>query len=134
MSSNHFCAIYCLEGYTANAVRYGTARSEWFLNVVRFLSLPHAARTLTRTLASPSCLCCALVRCGPHVQTVVLPSGEVVKTRRRARKSSAGFDVTKLFIGAEGTLGIITEGARSVNTGSALGLAVLRSAADLNLQ
>lgn len=41
--------------------------------------------------------------------TVVLPSGEVVKTRRRARKSSAGFDTTKLFIGAEGTLGIITE-------------------------
>ena len=42
-------------------------------------------------------------------QTVVLPSGEVIKTRRRARKSSAGFDLTKLFIGAEGTLGIITE-------------------------
>ncbi|KIP05310.1 hypothetical protein PHLGIDRAFT_30981 [Phlebiopsis gigantea 11061_1 CR5-6] len=57
-----------------NAVRYGTAKAEWFLNV-----------------------------------TVVLPSGEVVKTRRRARKSSAGFDTTKLFIGAEGTLGIITE-------------------------
>ncbi|KAL0961345.1 hypothetical protein HGRIS_006301 [Hohenbuehelia grisea] len=58
-----------------NAVRYGTAKGEWFLNA-----------------------------------TVVLPSGEVIKTRRRSRKSSAGFDVTKLFIGAEGTLGIITEG------------------------
>ncbi|KAF8288830.1 hypothetical protein DL93DRAFT_2092175 [Clavulina sp. PMI_390] len=57
-----------------NAVRYGTARGEWFLNA-----------------------------------TVVLPSGEVIKTRRRARKSSSGFDTTKLFIGAEGTLGIITE-------------------------
>ncbi|KAH9925357.1 uncharacterized protein BXZ73DRAFT_49969 [Epithele typhae] len=57
-----------------NAVRYGTAKAEWFLNA-----------------------------------TVVLPSGEVIKTRRRARKSSAGFDVTKLFIGAEGTLGIVTE-------------------------
>ncbi|KAF7335578.1 FAD-binding protein [Mycena venus] len=57
-----------------NAVRYGTAKAEWFLNV-----------------------------------TVVLPSGEVIKTRRRSRKSSAGFDTTKLFIGAEGTLGIITE-------------------------
>ncbi|EGO19916.1 hypothetical protein SERLADRAFT_373977 [Serpula lacrymans var. lacrymans S7.9] len=41
--------------------------------------------------------------------TVVLPSGEVIKTRQRARKSSAGFDLTKLFIGAEGTLGIVTE-------------------------
>jgi len=41
--------------------------------------------------------------------TVVLPSGEVIKTRQRARKSSVGFDVTKLFIGAEGTLGIVTE-------------------------
>ena len=45
-----------------------------------------------------------------YSQTVVLPSGEVIKTRQRARKSSAGFDVTKLFIGAEGTLGIVTEG------------------------
>jgi D-lactate dehydrogenase (cytochrome) len=44
------------------------------------------------------------------MQTVVLPNGEVIKTRRRARKSSAGFDTTKLFIGAEGTLGIVTEG------------------------
>ncbi|KAJ7724177.1 D-lactate dehydrogenase cytochrome oxidoreductase [Mycena maculata] len=57
-----------------NAVRYGTAKAEWFLNL-----------------------------------TVVLPSGEVIKTRRRARKSSAGYDMTKLFIGAEGTLGIVTE-------------------------
>ncbi|KAL5501751.1 DLD1_2 [Sanghuangporus vaninii] len=57
-----------------NAVRYGTAKAEWFLNL-----------------------------------TVVLPSGDVIKTRRRARKSSAGFDTTKLFIGAEGTLGIVTE-------------------------
>lgn len=40
---------------------------------------------------------------------MVLPSGEVIKTRQRARKSSAGFDTTKLFIGAEGTLGIVTE-------------------------
>ncbi|KJA24404.1 hypothetical protein HYPSUDRAFT_136362 [Hypholoma sublateritium FD-334 SS-4] len=57
-----------------NAVRYGTAKGEWFLNA-----------------------------------TVVLPSGKVIKTRRRSRKSAAGFDLTKLFIGAEGTLGIITE-------------------------
>ncbi|KAI0736753.1 FAD-linked oxidase-like protein [Fomitopsis betulina] len=57
-----------------NAVRYGTAKSEWFLNA-----------------------------------TVVLPNGEVIKTRQRSRKSSAGFDMTKLFIGAEGTLGIVTE-------------------------
>lgn len=46
------------------------------------------------------------------VKTVVLPSGEVIKTRRRARKSSAGFDLTKMFVGAEGTLGIVTEGTR----------------------
>ncbi|KAI0054940.1 hypothetical protein BV25DRAFT_1816330 [Artomyces pyxidatus] len=57
-----------------NAVRYGTARGEWFLNL-----------------------------------TVVLPNGKVIKTKRRARKSATGFDTTKLFIGAEGTLGIVTE-------------------------
>ncbi|KZT11521.1 uncharacterized protein LAESUDRAFT_734347 [Laetiporus sulphureus 93-53] len=57
-----------------NAVRYGTAKGEWFLNL-----------------------------------TAVLPNGEVIKTRRRAHKSAAGFDLTKLFIGAEGTLGVVTE-------------------------
>ncbi|WP_201836165.1 FAD-binding oxidoreductase [Microvirga zambiensis] len=39
----------------------------------------------------------------------VLPSGELVVTSRRARKSSAGYDLTRLFVGAEGTLGVITE-------------------------
>ncbi|GJN91095.1 hypothetical protein Rhopal_004112-T1 [Rhodotorula paludigena] len=41
--------------------------------------------------------------------TVVLPNGEVIKTRQRAKKSSVGPDLSRLFIGAEGTLGIVTE-------------------------
>jgi len=40
---------------------------------------------------------------------VVLPSGELLTTSRRARKSSAGYDLTRLLVGSEGTLGIITE-------------------------
>ncbi|KAK5258677.1 D-lactate ferricytochrome c oxidoreductase [Exophiala xenobiotica] len=46
--------------------------------------------------------------------TVVLADGTIIKTRRRPRKSSAGYNLTQMFIGSEGTLGIVTEATLKV--------------------
>ena len=46
--------------------------------------------------------------------TIVLADGTIIKTRQRPRKSSAGYDLTRMFIGSEGTLGFVTEATLKV--------------------
>ncbi|MBN9031343.1 MAG: FAD-binding oxidoreductase [Rhizobiales bacterium 63-7] len=68
--------------------------------------------------------------------TAVTASGEEIRTARRARKSSAGYDLTRLFVGAEGTLGVLTsvtlrlQGIPAVIAGGVCGFPTLRDASN----
>ena len=72
--------------------------------------------------------------------TVVSASGEIIKTGTRARKSAAGYDLTHLFVGSEGTLGVITEiSLRLYGLSEAISAAIVnfpdvRSAAEATIQ
>ncbi len=72
--------------------------------------------------------------------TVVTASGEVIRTGTRARKSAAGYDLTRLFVGSEGTLGIITEvslrlyGLAETITAAIVNFPDIKSAAEATMQ
>lgn len=68
--------------------------------------------------------------------TVVLADGTVIKTKKRPRKSSAGYNLAELFIGSEGTLGIVTEVTLKLSpipAHSRVGLLTFQNVADATL-
>ena len=72
--------------------------------------------------------------------SVVMANGEIIKTGTRARKSAAGYDLTHLFVGSEGTLGVITEvclrlqGLSEVISAAIVNFPDIRSAAEATIQ
>ncbi len=72
--------------------------------------------------------------------TVVTAHGEIIKTGTRARKSAAGYDLTRLFVGSEGTLGVITEiclrlhGLAEAISAAIVNFPDVRSAAETTIQ
>ena len=66
----------------------------------------------------------------------VMPNGEIIKTSNKAKKSSAGYDLTRLLVGSEGSLGIITEitlklyGIPEVIAGGRVSFTSIKDAAD----
>ena len=71
--------------------------------------------------------------------TVVTANGDIIRTGTRAKKSAAGYDLTRLFVGSEGTLGIITEislrlyGLNETITAAVVNFPDVRSAAETTI-
>ena len=79
-----------------------------------FFPIDPGANAALGGMASPSASGTMAVKYGTMKSvitglTVVLPNGEIIRTGGRTKKTSAGYNLTNLFIGSEGTLGVITE-------------------------